>query len=72
MSESKGGSTGESGAKPHDAAKGDAPRHFDATLPIGKPGQSAQVRRAADGELDLDLGEIQTRLPYGSEDIADK
>lgn len=45
---------------------------FDATLPMGKPGQGATVRRDGDGELDLDLGEIQTRLPYGSEDIADK
>ncbi len=45
---------------------------FDAALPMGKPGESAQVRRDAEGELDLDVGEIQTRLPYGSEDIADK
>ncbi len=68
MSESKDGrdQQQESTAKPN------TPGHFDATLPIGKPGQSAQVRRDAEGELDLDLGEIQTRLPYGSEDIADK
>ena len=45
---------------------------FDAALPMGKPGQTAAVRRDGDGELDLDLGDIQTRLPYGSEDIADK
>jgi hypothetical protein len=45
---------------------------FDATLPMGKPGQDAQAPRNADGELDLDLGDVQTRLPYGSEDIADK
>lgn len=45
---------------------------FDATLPMGAPGQSASIRRDGDGELDLDLGEIQSRLPYGSEDIADK
>jgi hypothetical protein len=39
---------------------------------MGGPGQSANVERKPDGELDLDLGEIQSRLPYGSEDIADK
>jgi len=53
------------------AKKAPAPR-FDATLPMGKPGATADPRRAGDGELDLDLGDIQTRLPYGSEDIADK
>lgn len=57
------------GAEPGKVPPG--PR-FDATLPMGKPGQGATVRRDGDGELDLDLGEIQTRLPYGSEDIADK
>jgi hypothetical protein len=49
----------------------DGPR-LDGALPMGKPGQGATVRRDGDGDLDLDLGEIQTRLPYGSEDIADK
>jgi len=57
------------GSEPGKAPEG--PR-FDASLPMGKPGQGATVRRDGEGELDLDLGEIQTRLPYGSEDIADK
>lgn len=55
----------------HDA-KAPPAKGFDSTLPIGAPGAAANVRRDAEGELDLDLGEIQTRLPYGSEDIADK
>ena len=64
-------------AKPSDEAGEDASkkpplRRFDSTLPMGKPGQSSNVTRDQDGELDLDLGDIQTRLPYGSEDIADK
>lgn len=61
----KGQGSSEAG-KPADGLR------FDATLPMGKPGQGATVRRDGEGDLDLDLGEIQTRLPYGSEDIADK
>jgi hypothetical protein len=53
-----------------EAPKNAPPRRFDATLPMGKPGENAP--RNGEGELDLDLGDIQTRLPYGSEDIADK
>jgi hypothetical protein len=53
-----------------ESAKKAPPRRYDATLPMGKPGENAP--RNPDGELDLDLGDIQTRLPYGSEDIADK
>ncbi len=60
------------GAKENEPGKPAGDRRFDATLPMGKPGQTADVRRDAEGELDLDLGDIQTRLPYGSEDIADK
>jgi hypothetical protein len=55
-----------------DAGKQPPGPRFEATLPMGKPGQGATVRRDAEGELDLELGEIETRLPYGSEDIADK
>ena len=56
-----------------DAAGSKPPlRRFDSTLPMGKPGQSSNVRRDENGDLDLDVGDIQTRLPYGSEDIADK
>ena len=58
--------------KSQDESKPAPPSRFDATLPMGKPGQSSNAPRNPDGELDLDLGDIQTRLPYGSEDIADK
>ncbi len=57
---------------PDEDAKKTPPRRFDATLPMGKPGQTSNAPRNGEGELDLDLGDIQTRLPYGSEDIADK
>ena len=51
-----------------DAQKSAPPRRFDATLPMGrKPAPEGEEK-----ELDLDLGDIQSRLPYGSEDIADK
>ncbi len=59
-------------SKANDGAKPNAGRKPEATLPMGRPGEKADPRRKCDGELDLDLGEIQTRLPYGSEDIADK
>ena len=39
---------------------------FESTLPLA----GAHPPRADD--LDLDVDDIQTRLPYGSEDIADK
>lgn len=58
--------------KTHDEAKQAPTRRFEGTLPMGTPGKAADAKRDGDGELDLDLGEIQTRLPYGSEDIADK
>jgi hypothetical protein len=58
-------------AKGAEAEKKAPARKFEGTLPMGRPGQPVPPR-TADGELDLDLGDIQTRLPYGSEDIADK
>ncbi len=42
---------------------------FKSTLPISAPGKGSAV---PPNELDLDLDDIQSRLPYGSEDIADK
>ena len=45
-------------------------RGFDSTLPLaGRPRPDAKDDGAT---LDLELGDIETRLPYGSEDIADK
>jgi len=50
-----------------EAPKSAPPRRFDATLPMGrKPAPEAEK------ELDLDFDDVQSRLPYGSEDIADK
>jgi len=50
-----------------EAPKSAPPRRFDATLPMGrKPAPEAEKK------LDLDLDDVQSRLPYGSEDIADK
>jgi len=60
------------GEKTNDASKQPPPKRFDSTLPMGQGAKDATPPRDADGELDLDLGDIQTRLPYGSEDIADK
>ena len=50
------------------------PRRFDSTLPLSKkaPASGSGSEPEAGGDLDLDLGDIQSRLPYGSEDIADK
>lgn len=60
--------------KPDDAAKKPEAKRFDATLPLARTGRPrhAKPAQSPDGELDLDVGDIQTRLPYGSEDIADK
>jgi hypothetical protein len=57
-----------------EAQKGAPPRRFDATLPLSKkaPAGGSGSEPEAGGDLDLDLGDIQSRLPYGSEDIADK
>jgi hypothetical protein len=61
------------GEKPQeDAEKQAPPKRWEATLPMGRPGDKSSLPRNAEGELDLDLGDIQSRLPYGSEDIADK
>jgi hypothetical protein len=51
-----------------EAPKSAPPRRFDATLPMGRKPAPEEGEK----ELDLDLGDIQSRLPYGSEDIADK
>ena len=57
-----------------DPRKSAPPRRFDSTLPHAKKDATGEpVSGSAGGdELDLDLGDIQSRLPYGSEDIADK
>ena len=57
-----------------EAQKGAPPRRFDATLPLSKktPASGSGSENEAGDALDLDLGDIQSRLPYGSEDIADK
>jgi hypothetical protein len=57
-----------------ESQKSAPPRRFDATLPLSKKGAANGSGADPDhgGELDLDLGDIQSRLPYGSEDIADK
>jgi hypothetical protein len=52
-----------------EASKG-APPRFRATLPMNQ--KPAKPDASGGEELDLDLGDIQSRLPYGSEDIADK
>ena len=51
-----------------EAPKSAPPRHYDATLPMGRKPAPADGEK----ELDLDLDDVQSRLPYGSEDIADK
>lgn len=51
-----------------EAQKPAPPRRFESTLPQGKKTPDGN----GGGDLDLDLGDIQSRLPYGSEDIADK
>lgn len=52
-----------------EAAKTPPPaRRFPSTLPQAKPEPAGETS----SDLDLDLGDIQSRLPYGSEDIADK
>jgi hypothetical protein len=57
-----------------ESQKGAPPRRFDPTLPLSKkaPASGAEADSGHGSELDLDLGDIQSRLPYGSEDIADK
>lgn len=45
------------------------------TPPSARPEEAAKAPPPVQGdefELDLEVGDIQTRLPYGSEDIADK
>ena len=63
-------------ASSDEAQKGAPPRRFDATLPLSKKGPASgsggDPAAGGDLDLDLDLGDIQSRLPYGSEDIADK
>ncbi len=49
-----------------DAAK---PSGFDSTLPMARKPRDSQDQ---DVSLDLEIDDVQTRLPYGSEDIADK
>jgi hypothetical protein len=57
-----------------ESQKGAPPRRFDATLPHAKKEAAGPHEGGAEkvDDLDLDLGDIQSRLPYGSEDIADK
>jgi hypothetical protein len=54
--------------------KGAPPRRFESTLPHAKKEAAGPPAEGSDkvDDLDLDLGDIQSRLPYGSEDIADK
>lgn len=58
--------------------KPDPGKGFDATLPMASRSPRAAARPvepdAEEGDLDLDLdvSDIESRLPYGSEDIADK
>ena len=54
-----------------EASKSAPPRRFDATLPMGRK-PAAGENGEGEKELDLDLDDVQSRLPYGSEDIADK
>ena len=58
--------------KSGEEAKKAPPQRFEGTLPMGGGPRGPNPPRDSDGDLDLDLGDIQTRLPYGSEDIADK
>jgi hypothetical protein len=57
-----------------ESQKGAPPRRFDTTLPLAKKDAAGAAAEGAEkvDDLDLDLGDIQSRLPYGSEDIADK
>jgi hypothetical protein len=48
------------------------PAEPDRTLPVLGDPKAAAARRAAEAGLDLGIGDVETRLPYGSEDIADK
>ena len=45
---------------------------FKTTLPLARSGRKKKDQSDEGVDLDLDLGDIQSRLPYGSEDIADK
>ena len=59
------------GKEPEAQEKPQPGKRFESTLPMGRtPPQES--RRNGEGELDLDVGDIQSRLPYGSEDLADK
>ena len=55
-------------SKSVDDNKDKGPPPFESSLPMARP----PAPGSKEEELDLDVDSIESRLPYGSEDIADK
>ena len=57
--------------KPRGEKQPPPPGTHRSTLPIGRS-EPASSSDKEEGSLDLEVDDIPSRLPYGSEDIADK